>query len=208
MIDVLQSWYGAGAHRALATPESPQYESAAAVAIMDQLVPTLLRSLFDGLLASGGIATANGVATGYDAVPMGFVNEPYNAGSHLGSAYDGGWEGYAVEILGQMDGRAGAQTFPPAVTAKLCNGGLQSCAQSIDSALSATYDALVRDNGGSTDVTSWTQDNETVATALNMPQYDAIAFRAIGIVGQPNIPWQNRPTFQQVVSFPYHRATT
>jgi hypothetical protein len=39
-----------------------------------------------------------------------------------------------------------------------------------------------------------------------MPQYDAISFRALGIVGQPDIDWQNRPTFQQVVQFPRHRA--
>jgi hypothetical protein len=38
-----------------------------------------------------------------------------------------------------------------------------------------------------------------------MPAFDAIAFRALGIVGQPAIDWQNRPTFQQVVSFPGHR---
>ena len=54
-------------------------------------------------------------------------------------------------------------------------------------------------------MTSWTQDANTVATGLTMPAYDAIGFRALGIVGQPSIPWQNRPTFQQVVSFPAHR---
>ena len=51
----------------------------------------------------------------------------------------------------------------------------------------------------------WTQDANTVATGLAMPAYDAIGFRPLGIVPQPSIPWQNRPTFQQVVSFPAHR---
>ncbi len=54
-------------------------------------------------------------------------------------------------------------------------------------------------------MSAWTQDANTVATGLTMPQYDAIGFRSLGIVGQPSIPWQNRPTFQQVVSFPAHR---
>jgi hypothetical protein len=36
-------------------------------------------------------------------------------------------------------------------------------------------------------------------------QYNAIGFRSLGIVCQPSIPWQNRPTFQQVLSFPAHR---
>lgn len=35
-----------------------------------------------------------------------------------------------------------------------------------------------------------------------MRQYDDIQFLAVGIVGQPAIDWQNRPTFQQVVEFP------
>jgi hypothetical protein len=35
-----------------------------------------------------------------------------------------------------------------------------------------------------------------------MPQYDAIAFRTLGLIGQPSLDWQNRPTFQQVVEFP------
>ena len=34
-----------------------------------------------------------------------------------------------------------------------------------------------------------------------MPVYDNIHFAAVGIVGQPAIDWQNRPTFQQVVEF-------
>jgi len=38
-----------------------------------------------------------------------------------------------------------------------------------------------------------------------MPGYDAIGFRTRGVVGQPDIPRQNRPAFQQVVSFPAHR---
>jgi hypothetical protein len=38
-----------------------------------------------------------------------------------------------------------------------------------------------------------------------MPEFDSIGFRTLGLVGQPNIDWQNRPTFQQVVEFPRHR---
>ncbi len=37
---------------------------------------------------------------------MGFVNKPNNGGGHLGSAYDGGWEGYLVKALGQIAGPA------------------------------------------------------------------------------------------------------
>jgi hypothetical protein len=40
-----------------------------------------------------------------------------------------------------------------------------------------------------------------------MPVYDAIQFRALGLIGQPAIDWQNRPTFQQVIEFPRHRPS-
>ena len=79
------------------------------------------------------------------------------------------------------------------------------CPAAIDAALSQTYGALVAANGGSTDVPSWTASTASKNAGQTMPQFDAIAFRALGVVGQPTIDWQNRPTFQQVVQFPRHR---
>jgi hypothetical protein len=64
---------------------------------------------------------------------------------------------------------------------------------------------MVKANNGSVDVPLWTADANTAAAGLTMPEYDQIAFQTLGIVGQPDIPWQNRPTFQQVASFPAHR---
>jgi acyl-homoserine lactone acylase PvdQ len=201
MLAVLAAWHASGAHRVLATPASTQYDHAAAVAIMDQLMPTVIRAIFGPLFAAGGRS-----AGGYKVLPMGFVNEPFNGGAHLGSAYDGGWEGYALKALDQFTGRKVAAPFTAVVTSKLCgSGGLRHCGPALDAALAATFQALVKANGGSADVASWTADANTAAAGLTMPAYDAIGFRTLGIVGQPSIPWQNRPTFQQVVSFPAHR---
>jgi acyl-homoserine lactone acylase PvdQ len=201
MLAALRAWSATGAHRLLSSPSDAQYEQADAVAIMDQLTPAVIRALFDPLFAAGGTNPG-----GYDVLPMGFVNEPFNGGAHLGSAYDGGWEGYTIKALDQFTGTSVAQPFSPVVTAKLCgSGGLGGCGPALDAALESAYQALVKANGGSKNVATWTQDANTVAAGLTMPQYDAIAFRSLGIVGQPDIPWQNRPTFQQVVSFPAHR---
>jgi acyl-homoserine lactone acylase PvdQ len=200
MLTVLKAWQAGGAHRILASGGSKQYRDAAAVAIMDQVTPAVIRAVFDPLFKAGGVS-----ASGYTVLPMGFVNEPFNGGAHLGSAYDGGWEGYTVKALGQFTGKKVAQPFSGAVTARLCGGGLHHCGPALDAALASAYQALVKANGGSADVASWTADSNTVAAKLTMPQYDAIGFQTIGIVGQPSIPWQNRPTFQQVVSFPAHR---
>ena len=203
MLAALRAWHATGAHRLLAAPSDAQYEQADAVAIMDQLTPAVIKALFNPLFAAGG--TNSG---GYNIFPMGFVNEPFNGGAHLGSAYDGGWEGYTVKALDQYTRTSVAQPFSSRVTGKLCGrGGLGSCGAALDAALKATYQALVTANGGTKNVALWTQDANTAATGLTMPQYDAIGFRPLGIVGQPSIPWQNRPTFQQVVSFPAHRPS-
>jgi acyl-homoserine lactone acylase PvdQ len=201
MLAALRVWYSTGAHRILSAPGDAQYEQAAAVAISDQLTPAVIRAIFDPVFAAGGATSG-----GYNVFPMGFVNEPFNGGAHLGSAYDGGWEGYTVKALDQMTGKPVAQPFGPEVTSRLCGqGGLRHCGPALDAALEATYQAMVKANNGSADVPLWTADANTAAAGLTMPQYDAIGFQTLGIVGQPDIPWQNRPTFQQVVSFPAHR---
>lgn len=202
MLAALRAWHATGAHRILASASATQYQQADAVAIMDQLTPAVIKAIFDPLFAAGGTNPG-----GYNVFPMGFVNEPFNGGAHLGSAYDGGWEGYTVKALSQFTSTHVAQPFSPVVTAKLCgSGGLSGCGPALDAALQSAYQALVKANGGSKNVATWTKDANTVATGLTMPAYDAIGFRSLGIVGQPNIPWQNRPTFQQVVSFPAHRS--
>jgi acyl-homoserine lactone acylase PvdQ len=201
MLATLKAWYTGGAHRLLSAPDDTQYEQAAAVAIMDQLTPAIIKAIFDPLFAAGG---TNG--NGYNVFPMGFTNTPDNGGAHQGSAYDGGWEGYTQMALDQMVGRKVAEPFGHAVTARLCGtGGLKKCGPELDAALKSTYQALVKANKGSTDVALWTQDSATRAAKVTMPQYDAIGFQMLGVVGQPSLPWQNRPTFQQVVSFPSHR---
>ncbi len=202
MLAALTAWLATGAHRLLPSPTAKQYGQHAAVAIMDQLTPAVIEAIFNPLFAAGGVTPG-----GYKVFPMGFVNEPDNGGAHLGSAYDGGWEGYLVKALGQMTGQQVAQPFSHAVTAKLCgSGGLSHCGPALDAALLSAYHALVKANG-SANVGSWTADTNTKAAGLTMPEYDAIGFQTIGLVSQPDLPWQNRPTFQQVVSFPAHRPS-
>ncbi|HZD66521.1 MAG TPA: penicillin acylase family protein, partial [Acidimicrobiales bacterium] len=212
MVAELRQWAATGSHRAKAAPGDAQYAHASAVAIMDELEPRLIRAVFDPLFAAGGLgsqgSTGGASAQGYRVVPMQFTNTPNSGGAHLGSAYDGGWEGYMVKVLRQLQGQPVAQPFPTAVTGRICGGGPTSCSAAVGGALQATYQAMVAANGNSTDVGAWTQDTATRAAGQSMPAYDAIHFQAVGIVGQPDIAWQNRPTFQQVVAFPAHRPTT
>jgi len=210
MLDQLSAWMADGAHRRKAAPGDTQYAHAAAVAIADELVYHLIRALYDGIFAAGGVGAAgsNGGATApaYDVLPMQFVNTPNSGGAHVGSAYDGGYEGYLMSTLQQLLGQSPADGWSSELTDRECGGGLATCGSAIDAALQSTYDALVTANGGSTDVASWTASTDSAAAKQAMPVFDAIQFRALGIIGQPAIDWQNRPTFQQVVSFSRHRA--
>jgi acyl-homoserine lactone acylase PvdQ len=209
MLDQLRPWIAAGAHRKKNAAGDSQYAAASAVAISDELIPRLIRALYDPILAAGGtggVGSTGGASTdGYAILPMQWVNTPNSGGAHLGSAYDGGYEGYLVATLQQLLGQNPVDGFGTAITSKECSGGPSTCPTAIDSALQATYDALVQANGSS-DVASWTSSTASKAAGQTMPVFDAIQFRALGIVGQPAIDWQNRPTFQQVVQFPRHRA--
>jgi acyl-homoserine lactone acylase PvdQ len=208
MLTQLQSWYADGAHRRKAAPGDAQYDHHAAVAIMDVLQENLIRAVFDPLLVAGGISgqgsTGGANTPAYAVLPMQWVNTPNSGGAHLGSAYDGGYEGYVVKALRQLRGEPVAAPFGAVITGKLCGGGPASCVGAVDAALAQTYAALENANG-TADVPAWTATPDTVAAKQSMPDYDSIAFRSIGIVGQDSIDWQNRPTYQQVVEFPRHR---
>ena len=137
---------------------------------------------------------------------MQFVNTPNSGGAHLGSAYDAGYEGYLLKTLEQLRGQivtAGSARPSPVDlvrqrTEQLRRGDRQGAGEGLHGA-----------GHGQRRV-----DRRRVVDALpgaaaakqTMPVFDAIQFRALGVVGQPAIDWQNRPTFQQVVSFPRHRA--
>jgi hypothetical protein len=185
-----------------------QYAHAAAVAIADELIPRLIRALFDPILRAGGLGSqgSNGGASAlaYRKLPMQFVNTPNSGGAHLGSAYDGGYESYLVTNLEQLLGRHPRDSFGREITHRECAGGLHSCVGAIKAALRRTYRALARANGTNT-VAKWTASTASAAANQPMPVYDDIQFSAVGVIGQPAIDWQNRPTFQQVIEFPAHR---
>jgi acyl-homoserine lactone acylase PvdQ len=208
MVRVLRAWVADGAHRRKAKPSDAQYRHAAAIAINDELMPYLVRALYDPILARGGesgVGSTGGATTeGYAKLPMQWVNTPNSGGAHLGSAYDGGYEGYLMSSLQQLLGRHPADGFGRELTRHECRGGPSTCRTAIATALAKTYDALVTANG-SHHVASWTASTLSAAAGQRMPEFDSIGFQALGIVGQPAIDWQNRPTFQQVVEFPRHR---
>ncbi|MDT4921833.1 MAG: hypothetical protein QOI15_2735, partial [Pseudonocardiales bacterium] len=196
MLATLQTWIDGGAHRVKAAAADTQYDHAAAVAITDELIPNVIHALYDGILAAGGSS-----ANRFNVLPLGFTDVPH---AHDGSSFADGYQSYLVSTLQQLLGQSPVDGFGSAITTRECSGGQATCGAAIDAALLATYNALVTANGTSA-VPSWTASTASKAAGEAMPVYDSIHFSATGLVGQPDIDWQNRPTFQQVVEFPRHR---
>ena len=114
-----------------------------------------------------------------------------------GSAYDGGWEGFLQ------------RAFRQAVNPAIANGYSQSycgtgCAARLQAALQATINSLTKAYGSS-DPNSWTCARSNSGAGQCNPARDDIVFSAVGVASVPNIPWVNRPTFQQVVQYTAHR---
>ncbi|HZY75534.1 MAG TPA: hypothetical protein VFE40_04380, partial [Jatrophihabitantaceae bacterium] len=167
------------------------------------------------LLGAGGIggqsSTGGATTSGYRILPMQFTNTPNSGDAHLGSAYDGGWEGYMQKTLQQLRGLHPVDPFTSVITDKWCGHGPADCHRAINAVLLHVYRTLKGENGSSK-VRSWKVNSELIADRAatgnageTLPLYDAIRFRPLGVVTQPLIDWQNRPTFQQVVQFPAHR---
>ena len=201
MLTTLQIWLTDGALRLKANPADTQYADAAGVAIMDELYPAVVEAFFDHLFKPGGVGTQLGLPSSYNVVPEAFSQNPNQTGGN-GSSYYGGLQSQVVKALRQLNGEAVSQPFSATTLAQLCGGtGLSGCSTLLNKALLDTYNAMSASNGGSTTPATWTANAETQAGGAPMPQLDAIAFAAVGIATQPNIDWQNRPTFQQVVEF-------
>ncbi len=142
------------------------YDDEAAVALMDAWYPLLLHAVFDPQL--GGL---------YNKIPLGFDDRP----GPVGSAYQTGFYGYLVRVLGQASGEKRALRYRVLHCADGTTGG---CMAAVQSSLRAAIAAL-----GSPDPANWHVD----------PRADDIQYALGGLALAPNMPWQNRPTFQQVV---------
>ena len=88
-------------------------------------------------------------------------------GAHLGSAYDGGFEGYLMSTFQQLLGQKPADGFGPRADQPRVRrrpGHLPRARST--RRLQTTYDALVKANG-STDVASWTDSTESQAAGAD-----------------------------------------
>jgi acyl-homoserine lactone acylase PvdQ len=188
----LRGWSARGAHR-FDGDRDGHYDDADAVRIMDAWYTTLPKAVF-------GAKMGKAVFARYDAhdladTPNSFKSQLH---AHLGSAWEDGWYGFIQKDLRTL-------VKPEKVTgryhAHFCgNGKLAACRAALTASLA---EALALDP-----VTLYADPTLKAGDCGAMDAqacFDALRFRPLGVVKQPMIPWQNRPTQQQVVEVTGHR---
>ncbi|MFF3209541.1 penicillin acylase family protein [Streptomyces sp. NPDC002886] len=189
-IDKLAAWQAAGTERKETAPGSKTYAhaDADAIRIMDAWWPLLVEAEFKPGLG----------APLYDALRASLtIDEAPNAGhgptgSHAGSAFQYGWWSYVDKDLRTLLGRpvSGPLARP------YCGGGsLAGCRD--------TMAATLKQAAAATPAAVYPADG--TCAAGNQWCADSIVQRPVGGLAHPQINWQNRPTYQQVVEFPAHR---
>jgi acyl-homoserine lactone acylase PvdQ len=195
----LRAWQQAGMKRVETAPGSKVYRHADAIRIFDAWWPLLVRAQFQGL--GDGLYAALVHALQVNESPSGgqvgevpgappSINE---AQAHKGSAFQFGWWGYADKDLRAVLGDPVAGPLPQ----RFCGGGdLAGCRQVL---LASLGQAAAR-------TPAQVYPADASCAAGDQWCADAILQSPLGGIGHPLTTWQNRPTYQQVASFPAKRG--
>jgi acyl-homoserine lactone acylase PvdQ len=147
------------------------YENSAAIALMDEWWERAAQAIFKPTLGDA-----------YDVLPMGHHDAP----RAQGSAFQSGFYSHIQKDLRTVLGMKVKGKFSRIYCGK---GKLKVCRADLTASLDAAVKALEAEFGA--DSAAWDADEAG----------DSIDFTPVGLQDQPNMPWQNRPTFQQVLEF-------
>jgi hypothetical protein len=193
----LQAWLDSGAHRVETSGGSKTYQNAHAIQVFDAWWPLLVQaefkpemgdSLFQSLVNAMQI---NESPSGGQTGPTSTLGGPSSnqAQPHKGSSFQYGWWGYVDKDLRTILGKSVQGKFP--VT--FCGGGvLADCRSALLSSLQSASAQAPAD----------IYPADAVCSAGDQWCADAINHSSLGGITAPLMTWQNRPTYQQVVSFP------
>jgi hypothetical protein len=179
----LRAWQRAGAHRRDADGDG-SYEHSEAIRIVDAWWPLWMRAQFEPTLGKALFDSMSAVHA--------LDNHPNNHGDHVGSAWQGGWYSFAQKDLRTLLRRTVRGRWSRVYCGR---GSLVRCRSALGGSLKAAL---------AVDPAALYADPTCAAAGRDGDQacYDAISHRPLGGITQPLIPWQNRPTFQQLVEIP------
>jgi hypothetical protein len=193
----LRTWLQNGAKRVETSAGSKTYQDADAIRIFDAWWPRLVQADFSAGLGDdlfGAMVDAlqiNESPSGGQTGPVSDLPSSANeAQAHKGSAFQYGWWGYVDKDLRATMGDSVAgwpRTF--------C-GTVAACRSSLLTSLSAAL----------AEPATTTYPGDANCSAGDQWCADAIVQSPLGGVKHDLIAWQNRPTYQQVISFPAKRG--
>jgi acyl-homoserine lactone acylase PvdQ len=179
-VNQLGAWVRAGAHR-IDRDKNGTYAHSDAIRIMDAWWPLWLRAEFRPTMGTNFFNHVEG---------MNVFDDPNRTG-HLGSAFDDGWYGYANKDLRTILGRNVKGRF----SRVYCGGG----------SLARCRRALLHSLSHALGVDPYQGNNSGCGVGDDQMCADAVQFRTVGGIAQPDMPWINRPTYQQALSIQAHR---
>ncbi|MFC4585081.1 penicillin acylase family protein [Sphaerisporangium corydalis] len=196
----LSAWASSGARRLETSPGSRAYADADAIRVFDAWWPKLVRAEFKPALGDGlyqslvNALQINESPSGHQQGDVsslpGSANE---AQTHKGSSFQYGWWGLVGKDVRSVLGDPVAGPL----AARYCGGGtVAGCRTALLSSLSAAL----------AEPATTTYPADDACAAGDQWCADSIRQSPLGGIKQQLIAWQNRPTYQQVVSFPAHRG--
>ena len=178
---VLQQWLKAGAPRA-DRDRNGSYEYQAAIALFDSWWE-------DGPNSVAYDAMSGRLGTLVRQLPQGLDDHPR---SGQGSSFNGiAWYGYLSKDLRTVLGKKVDGPYSMGYCGK---GSLKACRTTLRASLAEAVARVLRRQGKS-----------SVNQLTYRKTEDDIRATTAGVIGVRPIDWQNRPTFQQVISFFAHR---
>ncbi|MGC4805914.1 penicillin acylase family protein [Micromonospora sp. DT233] len=196
----LKAWRAAGALRVETAKGSKVYQHAEAIRTFDAWWPLLVRGMFAAPLGAElyqSLVNAMQINESPSGHQQGDTSSlPTAAGeaqAHKGSAFQYGWWGYVDKDLRAVLGDPVAGKLPRTH----CGGGtLAGCRQVLLDTLRAAAGTPA----------AQTYPGDDTCAAGDQWCADAIVQSPLGGITHDPIAWQNRPTYQQVVSFPARRG--
>ncbi|WP_435122830.1 penicillin acylase family protein [Micromonospora tulbaghiae] len=198
----LRAWQQAGSRRVETSPGSKIYQHAEAIRIFDAWWPLLASAHFRPGLGPDlyaalvdALEVNEAPSGGQNGARDGTVNWASQGQAHKGSAFQYGWWGYVDKdlraVLGDPVAGGLGRTY--------CgNGNLGACRQALLDTLGQAAAAPA----------TTVYPGDSSCGAGDQWCADSIAQSGLGGITHPLIAWQNRPTYQQVVSFPARRGDT
>ncbi|MEY9940143.1 penicillin acylase family protein [Streptacidiphilus sp. MAP5-3] len=198
LVAQLQAWLAGGAQRRETSAGSHTYADASTIQTFDAWWPLFVQAEFqpdmgqDLFNAMIGALQINESPSGGQTGPSDGPSDASQSIPHKGSSFQFGWWSYVDldlrTVLGQHPADPLARPY--------CGGGdLAQCRQLL----------LMTLQQAAAEPASQVYPADSTCAAGDQWCADSIVQRPLGGVTDPNMNWQNRPTYQQVVQYTSHR---